>query len=241
MCLRGKGFGSKTKEWIRVQCKEPASLTPRLCFPKQRKNHHHVPGPDAFTGLQVTCAQGILCPCPCLCQTHLGSHTAGISSPPDATYYLLLCICPKGKDPHPHPHPAQLPAGVVRGGRTLESEPWFPSRLHARPARDPQACGFPRICQRGDGGRDGGRWGGGDAGGRNCLTAWSPPSWFSLASSHVPLIQWVTFMKVFQKVTWHLCVCRVLDITTSVQSIKIRKEKNKKTTFIFPLLFSALV
>lgn len=38
---------SKTKDWIRVQCMEPASLTP-LCFPKQRKNHHHLPWPDAL-------------------------------------------------------------------------------------------------------------------------------------------------------------------------------------------------
>ena len=46
--LYGKGFGSKTKDWIRVQCMEPASLTPWPCFPKQRKNHHHLPWPDAL-------------------------------------------------------------------------------------------------------------------------------------------------------------------------------------------------
>ena len=46
--LYGKGFGSKTKDWIRVQCMEHASLTPRPCFPKQRKNHHYLPWPDAL-------------------------------------------------------------------------------------------------------------------------------------------------------------------------------------------------
>ena len=99
MCLHGKGFGSKTKDWIRVQCMEPASLTPWPCFPKQRKNHHHLPWPDALHRSPSHVCPGRSAPPPCLCQTHLGSRTARVSSPPDATYYQFLCICPEGRTP----------------------------------------------------------------------------------------------------------------------------------------------
>ena len=49
-----------------------------------------------FIGLQVTCVQGVLCPCPRLCLTYLGCRRAGAPSPPDATRHLPLCICPEG-------------------------------------------------------------------------------------------------------------------------------------------------
>ena len=39
---------------------------------------------------------------------------------------------------------------------------------------------------------------------------------------------------------WQLCVCRVLDITTSVQSIKIRKGKEKHYIYVPPAVLCAV-
>ena len=149
--LYGKGFGSKTKDWIRVQCMEPASLIPRLCFPKQRKNHHHLPRPDAFADLQVTCVQGVLCPLlVCVRLTWAPARPASRAHPTPHTISFYASVLKGGP-------PCWLLTGVVPEGWTLESEPWFPSRLHTLPAQDPQACSLLCICQRGDGRRDGGR------------------------------------------------------------------------------------
>lgn len=186
--------------------------------------------PRAFCAPVLVCVRLTWAPTRLASRAHPTPHTI--------CFYASV---PKGRTPTPTPTPPSYQLGSCGEDGLWSQSPG------SRPGSTPAQLGTHKhaashASARGVmAGETGGGGGGGDAGGRNCLTAWSPPSWFSLASSHVPLIRWVTFMKVFQKVTWHLCVCRVLDITTSVQSIKIRKEKNKKTTFIFPLLFSALV
>ena len=130
---------------------EPASLIPRLCFPKQRKNHHHLPRPDAFADLQVTCVQGVLCPLlVCVRLTWAPARPASRAHPTPHTISFYASVLKGGP-------PCWLLTGVVPEGWTLESEPWFPSRLHTLPAQDPQACSLLCICQRGDGRRDGGR------------------------------------------------------------------------------------
>lgn len=127
--------------------------------------------------------------------------------------------------PIPTPPSYQLPAV---GGRTLSQSPGSRPRLHALPARDPQACSFPCICQR----VMAGETEGGDAGGRNCLTAWSPPSWFSLASGHVPLIHGSVIHESVSETD--VAACRVLRYYYSLSKVLKSERRKTKTTFIFP-------
>lgn len=160
MCLDGKAFGSKMKEWVRVQLMEPASLTPRLCFPKQ-KEPPSSPRPDAFIDLQVTCVQGVLCPCPCL------SDSPGLlhGPRPKPTRRLVL---------YASVHLSRREDGLW--SQSPGSRPGStPSQLGTH--KHTASCASVRGAMAG-------QMEGGDADDRNCLSAWSPPSWFSLASGH---------------------------------------------------------
>lgn len=201
------GRALQNKVWTVTNARSLPPWPQGSASPKQRKNHHHVPWPDALTQISKSHVPRAFCAPVLVCVrlTWAPTRLAAQAHPTPHTICFYASVS-KGRTPTPIPTPPSYQLGSCGEDGLWSQSPG------SRPGSTPSQLGTHKmqlpvhLLERGDGGRRreatlvaGIAW-----------AAWSPPSWFSLASGHVPLIRWVTFMKVLQKLTWQLYICRVL-------------------------------